>query len=75
MKLGLLGVDSNPVGAQALVNGGFREPAPLQIELPAGKHEVRLTLPDYLAWEAQVEITQGETPLGVQLRPIREEKP
>jgi serine/threonine protein kinase len=74
VKLGLLKVDSNPVGAQVFVDGGFRGIAPLQLELPIGKHEVRLTLPDYLESESQVEITEGETPLSVPLLPIEEKK-
>jgi serine/threonine-protein kinase len=74
MKRGLLKVDSNPLGAQVFVDGGFRGPAPLQLELSQGKHEVRLTLPNYLDWEAQVEIKEGETPLVVKLRPMEETK-
>ena len=74
VKRGLLKVDSKPVGAQVFVDGGFRGAAPLQLDLPTGKHEVRLTSPDYLEWEAQVEINEGETPLLVQLRPIEEKK-
>jgi serine/threonine protein kinase len=74
VKRGFLKVDSNPLGAQVFVDGGFRGPAPLQLELSQGKHEVRLTLPNYLDWEAQVEITEGETPLVVKLRPMEETK-
>jgi serine/threonine-protein kinase len=74
VKRGLLKVDSNPVGAQVYVDGGFRGATPLQLEVATGKHEVRLTLPDYLEWEAQVDIIQGETPLEVQLRPMEEKK-
>jgi len=74
VKRGLLKVDSNPLGAQVFVDGGFRGPTPLQLELSQGKHEVRLTLPDYLDWEAQVEINEGETPLVVKLRPMEATK-
>jgi len=73
-KRGLLKVDSNPLGAQVFVDGGFRGPTPLQLELSQGKHEVRLTLPNYLDWEAQVEIKEGETPLAVTLRSMEETK-
>lgn len=75
VKRGFLKVDSNPLGAQVFVDGGFRGPTPLHLELPQGKHEVRLTLADYLDWEAQVEIKEGETPLVVKLRPMEEKKP
>ena len=74
VKRGLLKVDSNPLGAQVFVDGGFRGPTPLQLELSQGKHEVRLTLTAYLDWEAQVEIREGETPLVVKLRPMEEKK-
>jgi serine/threonine-protein kinase len=74
VKQGFLKVDSNPLGAQVFVDGGFRGPTPLQLELSQGKHEVRLTLPHYLDWEAQVEIQEGETPLLVKLRPMEETK-
>jgi len=74
VKRGLLKVDSNPLGAQVFVDGGFRGPAPLQLELPQGKHEVRLTLPNYLDWEVQVEIKGGETPVFGKLMPMEEKK-
>ena len=74
VKRGLLKVDSNPLGAQVFVDGGFRGPTPLQLELSQGKHEVRLTLPNYLDWEAQVEIKEGETPLAVKLKSMEERK-
>ncbi len=74
VKRGLLKVDSNPLGAQVFVDGGFRGPTPLQLELSQGKHEVRLTLPNYLDWEAQVEIKEGETPLAVKLKSMEETK-
>jgi serine/threonine protein kinase len=67
-----ISLKSNPVGAQVYVNGEFRGSTPLQIKLPLGKHAVRLTLPDYHEWEAQIHLTEeGETPLFVRLIPIK----
>jgi hypothetical protein len=38
-----------------------------------GKHAVRLTLPDYHEWEAQIHLTEeGETPLFVRLIPMKQ---
>lgn len=69
----LLKVESKPIGAQVFVDGSFMGKAPLDLELPLGKHEVHLTFPDHYKWEAQVELTEeGETPLHVRLLPIEE---
>lgn len=68
-----ISVKTNPVGAQVYVNGEFQGSTPLQIRLPLGKHAVRLTLPDYHEWEAQIHLTEeGETPLLVRLIPIKQ---
>jgi len=66
-----LKLESSPIGAQIFVDGRFKGKTPLHLELPVGKHEIRLTLLDYYDWEAQVELTEeGETPLFVRLLPI-----
>jgi len=65
-----LNIESFPVGAQVFIDNMFKGKTPLKIGLPMGKHEVRLTMPDYHDWEAQVELKeQGETPLSVRLSP------
>ena len=75
VKTTLLKVESTPVGAQVFVDGLFKGNTPAQLELPVGKHEVRLTLQDYHEWEAQVQLNEeGETPLQVRLIPIAEKK-
>ena len=71
-----LKVESMPEGARVFVDGEFKGAAPLRAPLPIGKREVRLTLPDYHEWEAQVEMKEGEEmPLHIQLIPIAEKKP
>jgi hypothetical protein len=46
------------------------------LELLAGKYEVRLTLPNYYDWEAQVQLKEkGTLPLSVRLIPVEERKP
>lgn len=76
MRLTFLKVDSVPNGAQLFVDGNFKGQTPKGLDLPVGKHEVRLTLPDYHEWEAQVQINEEvETPLLVRLIPVAEKKP
>ncbi len=70
-----LKLESKPAGAQVFVDGGFKGKTPLHFELPLGKHEFRLTLPDHYDWEARVELTEeGETPLLIQMLLIEEER-
>lgn len=70
--LASLKVDSSPGGANVFINNALKGKTPMEIDLPAGeKYEVRLTLPDYNDWEAQVQLKDAaETPLFVQLMPV-----
>lgn len=74
--LASLKVDSAPGGANVFINNALKGKTPMKIDLPAGeKYEVRLTLPDYNDWEAQVQLKDaGETPLFVQLMPVEDTK-
>ena len=75
VKTALLKVESAPVGAQIFVDSQFKGNTPAQLELPVGKHEVRLSLQNYHEWEAQVQLNEeGETPLQVRLIPVAEKK-
>jgi len=68
-----LKVESTPVGAQIFVDGTLQGKTPVRLELLPGKHEVKLTLPNYYDWEAQVQLPEKvETPLMVQLMPAEE---
>jgi serine/threonine protein kinase len=68
--LSSLNVESIPDGAQVFVDGNFKGRTPTKLDLPLGKHEVRLKLADYFDWEAQVELKErAETPLEVRLIP------
>jgi serine/threonine protein kinase len=70
-----LRVESIPNGAEVFVDGALVGQTPTRLDLPAGKHEVRLVLPSYYHWEAQVELKkEGITPLLVRLIPIAERK-
>jgi serine/threonine-protein kinase len=75
VKLFPLRVESIPNGAQVFVDGTLKGQTPTKLDLPAGKHEVRLALPNYYHWEAQVEVKkEGITPLLVRLISIAERK-
>lgn len=67
-----LQTESSPPGANVFINGMFKGKTPVRLELSLeGKYEVRLTLPDYHDWEAQVQLKdKGETPLFVELIPV-----
>jgi eukaryotic-like serine/threonine-protein kinase len=70
-QLAALEISSEPPGAQIYVDNAFKGRTPLNVELPLGKYEVRLNLPDYLEWEAQINLdTPGQTPLKIPLRPL-----
>ena len=76
IKPALLKVDSLPLAAQVFVDGTFTGKTPLRLELPAGKHEVRVTYSDHYEWEAQVNLKEeAETPLLARLIPIEPKKP
>jgi hypothetical protein len=63
-----LAVSSTPDGAQVFVDSMFKGITPLDIPLIPGSYEVRLNLPDYYEWEAQVQIGEEEpAPLTVRL--------
>jgi serine/threonine protein kinase len=71
--MAFLKVESTPVGAQIFVDGTLQGRTPVRLELLSGKHEIRLTLPNYYDWEAQVQLPEKvETPLLVQLMPAEE---
>jgi serine/threonine-protein kinase len=69
----ILNVESSPAGAQVFVDGTLKGTAPARTSLITGKHEVRLSMPNYYEWEAQVEIKGKEpTPLSIKLAPMNE---
>lgn len=66
-----LHVESVPGGAKVIVDNAYKGKSPLRVELPLGKHEVMLTLPDYYEWKAPVKLKkEEEVPLKVRLIPI-----
>ncbi len=64
----ILNVTSTPVGAQVFVDSAFKGITPVEIPLSPGSYEVRLNLPDYYEWEAQLQIGEEKpSPLNVRL--------
>lgn len=64
-----LAVSSEPIGAEVFVDNDFKGKTPVTVPLSNGKYELRLNMPGYFEWEAQVNI-EGETPLHIPLRPL-----
>ena len=70
-KYAVLNVTSLPTGAQVYLDNSFNGKTPLNLKVPLGKYEVRLSFPDYYEWEAQLQLKEvGETPLFVRLTPM-----
>lgn len=66
--LGMLRLESKPSGAQVLVDGDVKGLTPIEIKLPPGSHEVRLSMENHGDWEAQVRITENKlTSIPVEL--------
>ncbi len=74
-KNAVLQIDSTPDGAQVFMNNLFKGKTPLILKLPLGKHEIRMSLPEYYEWEAELHLDkEEETPLDVKLVPVMETK-
>ncbi|MCU0573043.1 MAG: protein kinase [Syntrophobacteraceae bacterium] len=70
-SMGSLKIESRPVGAEVSIGGESRGATPLEIALPPGAHEVRITLAGHGDWEAQVKVAQNRvTHLPVELMPM-----
>jgi serine/threonine protein kinase len=66
-----INIESKPSGADVFVDNSALGKTPLKLELPEGKHEVRLTMPNFNDWKAPVQVVGGvATPLVVQLTPV-----
>lgn len=58
----LLDVASTPSGAQVFVDSSFKGITPLNIPLRPGTYEIRLNLPGYYEWEAQLQVGEDQPP-------------
>lgn len=64
----ILNVTSTPGGAHVFVDSLYKGTTPVDLPLVPGRYEVRLNMPDYYEWEAQLEIGEEQpSPLNVRL--------
>jgi len=72
LMVSTLQLGSHPNGAEVFVDGFKGGTTPLDMELPLGKHEVRMALPEYYDWEAQIELTEKNRtqPIFFRLLPV-----
>ena len=72
LMVSTLQIGSDPNGAQVYVDGMLSGVTPLDMKLPVGKHEVRLALPKYYDWQAQIELTEKNQvqPIFFRLLPV-----
>jgi serine/threonine protein kinase len=63
----ILNVTSTPGGAQVFVDSIFKGITPVDIPMVPGRYEVRLNMPDYYEWEAQLQIGE-ESPIPLNVR-------
>jgi hypothetical protein len=76
LMVSTLQLSSHPSGAQVYVDGMPSGETPLEMDLPIGKHEVRLALPEYYDWKAQIELTEKNQafPIVFRLLPVESTK-
>lgn len=73
VNISSLKVESIPAGAHIFVDGLPKGKTPIDMKLPVGKHEFRLTLSGHHDWEAQIHMEKEEEPLlQIQLTPIED---
>lgn len=64
--------ESDPSGAQIFVDNALKGMTPMRLDIPLGKHEIRMSLPGYEEWEAQIQLDKpGDVvPLSIALVPV-----
>ena len=66
-----LSISSIPLDARVYINGTIRGKTPLEITLPLGTYDVRMSKQDYFDWESQINLDKPETvPISVELAPL-----
>ncbi len=73
MMVATLRLNSEPGGAQVFIDDLPSGETPLNMEIPVGKHEFRLVLPNHYDWKAQIELTERNRPYPIspRLLPIK----
>jgi hypothetical protein len=66
----ILAVESDPPGARILVDGVEKGTTPSKLQLPPGKHQVRIRLKRHKDYQAEVDLARtGEHSLNARLKP------
>lgn len=69
-KISTLQINSHPPGASLYIDGNYQGLTPLELEVTAMKHEVKLELQGHLNWQAQLNLSKGGVvPLSISLLP------
>jgi len=69
-KITTLQINSSPSGASIYIDGNYQGLTPLELEVTAIKHEVKLELQGHLNWQAQLNLSKGGlVPLSISLLP------
>ena len=58
-EAGVLHLTSVPAAAEITVDGNFMGTTPATIKLPAGKHEIRVSLEGWKEWSRSLQMTSG----------------
>ena len=70
-----LKINSTPPGAQVFIGDEFKGRTPFDIKLPSEKFDFRISLHDYITWEATIQLVKKVEPLDVNLEPMEEKEP
>lgn len=63
-------IESSPASAQVFIENSLKGLTPLNLELPLGDYNIRLSLADHYEWKADLELSEaGEFPLFIQMVP------
>jgi len=54
--------NSNPVGADILINGTSRGSTPLRLQIPPGRHVIEIRLPGHRTWTRNMVVDPGSKP-------------
>ena len=57
VETGLLEVESRPPGARVLLDGGLVGNTPMRIDVPIGRHQIRIEVDGYQAWSTTASVT------------------
>ncbi len=67
-KMASLAMNSTPPGASLYIDGDYQGVTPIEIDITAMKHEVKLELQGHLGWQAQLNLSKGgKIPLSIPL--------